>query len=64
MVRACLHYGFITVKRHDHGNSHKRKHLIGAGLWFQRFNSLLSWQEAWQCAGTHGAGEGAERSTS
>ena len=29
----CLSLGFIAVKRHhDHGNSYKGKHLIGAGL--------------------------------
>ena len=55
----------VAMKRHhDHGNSHKGKHLIGAGLQFQRFSPLLSWQEAWQHAGRHGAGEGAESSTS
>ena len=33
----------IAVKRHhDQGNSYKRKHLIGAGLEFQRFSPLLS----------------------
>ena len=35
----------------------KEKHLIGAGLQFQRFSPLSSWQEAWQHAGRHGAGE-------
>ena len=33
----CLRV-YIAVKRHkDHGNSHKGKHLAGAGLQFQRF---------------------------
>jgi hypothetical protein len=53
------------VKRHhDHDNSYKGKHLIGAGLQFQRFSPLSSWQEAWQDAGRHGAEEEAESSTS
>jgi hypothetical protein len=47
----------IAVKRyHDQGNSYKGQHLIGAGLQFQRFCPLSSWQEAWQHAGRHGAG--------
>jgi len=33
----------ITVKRHhDHSNSYKGKHLIGAGLKFQRCSPLLT----------------------
>jgi hypothetical protein len=49
------------VKRHhDHVNSYKRKHLIGAGLQFQRFSPLSSWWEAWPHVGKHGAGERAE----
>ena len=63
--RAYLSLGFIAVKRpHDHGNSYKGKHFIGAGLQFQRSRSLLSWWEAWLHAGRHGAGEVAESSTS
>ena len=55
----------IAVKRHyDHGNSYKGKHLIGAGLWFQRFSPLSSWWGAWQHVGRHGAGKVAESSTS
>ena len=50
-------------RHHDHGNSYKRKHLIGAVLQFQRFSPLSLWQEAWQYPGRHGAG-GAESSTS
>ena len=51
----------IAVKRHhDRSNSYKGEHLIGAGLWGQ--SPLLSWQEAWQHAGRHGAGEVAESS--
>lgn len=35
-----------TVKGHpDRGNSCKRKCLIGAGLQFQRFSPLSSWQK-------------------
>ena len=31
----CLSPGFMTVNRHhDQGNFYKRKHLIGADLWF------------------------------
>jgi hypothetical protein len=54
----------IAVKRrhHDQGNSNKN-HLIEAYLHDQRFSSLLSWQEAWQCPDRHGAGEGAKSST-
>jgi hypothetical protein len=38
--------GFIAVNRHcDQGNSYKRKHLIGAGFWFQRFSLLSLWWE-------------------
>jgi hypothetical protein len=44
-------------------NFYKGQHLIGAGLHFQRFSPLSAWQEAWQCAGSHGAG-GAESSAS
>jgi hypothetical protein len=42
----------------------KREHLIGSGLQFQRFSLLSSWWEAWEHPGRHGAGEGAENSTS
>ena len=56
----------IVVKRHhDQGNSYKGKHLVGAGLQFQRFRPLSSWWEAWQHAGRHGArgAEGSEEET-
>ena len=47
------------MKRHcEQGNSSKGKHLTGASLQFQRFRPVSSWQEAWQRAGRHGAGEG------
>ena len=53
-----LSWTFIAVKNHhDHSNSYKEKHLIGAGLQFQRFSPLSSWWEAWQRAGRHGAEE-------
>lgn len=35
----------------------KRKHLNGTCLQFQKFSSLLSWQETWLHAGRHGTGE-------
>ena len=55
---------FIVVKRpHDYSNSYTGKHLIGAGLQFQRFSPLSSWWETWQLPGRLGAG-GAENSTS
>ena len=39
----CLGVCSIAVKgHHDNGNSFKRKHLIGAGLQFQRFSPLSS----------------------
>lgn len=41
----------------------KGKYLIGAGLPFQRFSLLSSWQEAWHCADRCGA-RGANISTS
>jgi hypothetical protein len=51
--RSCLRV-FIGGKRHhDHSNSSTGKHLIGAGLQFQRLRSLSLWQEAWQHAGSH-----------
>jgi len=42
---------------------YKGKHLIGAGLQFERFRSLLSWMEAWWPVGRYVAGERAESST-
>jgi hypothetical protein len=47
-------YGFIAVKRHcDHGKFYEGKHLIGAGIYFQRFTPLSSWWEAMQHVGRH-----------
>ena len=55
----------ITVKRHhDHGSSYKRKHLIRAGLQFQKFSPLLSRWGAWRHAGRHGAADAVENFTS
>jgi hypothetical protein len=51
-------------KHHNQDNFYKRKHVIGAGLWMQRFNPLSSWWEAWQHPDKHGTGERAESSTS
>jgi hypothetical protein len=48
----------------NHGTPSKRKHLIGAGLQFQRFSLLPSWQEAWWHAGCGDAGYVAGSSTS
>ena len=60
----CLSEDFTAVNRyHDQGVFYKGQHSIGAGLQVLRFSPLLSWQEAWQCPGRHGAG-GAESSTS
>jgi hypothetical protein len=65
MLQTLLVLGFGAGNRHhDQGNSYKGKHLIGAGLQFQRFSPLLSWWEARQRAGKHGSGEKAESSTS
>jgi hypothetical protein len=58
----CLRISIAVMRHHDQGNYHKRQHLIGAGLQFQRFSPLSSRQEAWHCSGRHGTGEGTERS--
>ena len=56
---------FLAAKRHqDHSISYKKKNFIGASMQFQRLSPLLSWREAWQCAGRHVSGEGAESSIS
>jgi hypothetical protein len=55
----CFRVSIAVKRHHDQNNSYKDKHLIGAGLEFQRF-SPLSWPEAWQHPGKCGAGEGAE----
>jgi hypothetical protein len=53
-VQGSLSECSIAVKRHhDHSISYKGKHLSGAGLQLP----LLTWQQAWQHEGSHGAGE-------
>jgi hypothetical protein len=38
-------FDFIAVKTHcDHVNSYKEKHLFEAGLQYERFSPLSSWQ--------------------
>ena len=55
----------IAGKRfHDHGNSYKEKHLIGAGLQLRGLVSLSSQHEAWQHSGRQDGEEVAENSTS
>lgn len=45
----CLSWCCVAVKRHhDHGNSYKGKHLIGACIQFQKFSLLSSWQGTWK----------------
>jgi hypothetical protein len=52
-------------RRHcGHGNSYKGKHFMCDWLTAQRFSPLLSWWEAWQFVGRHGADKGAESSAS
>jgi hypothetical protein len=46
---------------HDHCNSYKRKHLIGASLAFQKFGPL-AWWGAWWNAGINGAATVAKNS--
>ena len=58
--------GFLLLgRRHDYGSFYKGKHLIGAGLEFQRYSPLSSQQETCSMyVGRHGAREGAEGSPS
>lgn len=62
----CLSQCSIIMKKHpEPRNSSKGKHLLGAGLQFQKLNPWSSWQEVLWHAGRHGAGEEvAESSTS
>jgi hypothetical protein len=60
---SCLRVSISVKRRHDQEDSYKGKHLIGAGLHFQRLSPFLSWQEAWQHAGRHSARKRAESST-
>jgi hypothetical protein len=63
-IAACLRISIALKWHHDNSNSCKGRHLIGASLQFQRFSSLLSWQEAWWPTDRHWAREVLERSTS
>ena len=56
MVTVLVRVSIAVKRHHDQGNSYKGQHLIGAGLHFQTCSPLLSWQEAWQNPGRHGAG--------
>ena len=58
----CHRVSIVRKRHHGQGSSYKEKHLIGAGLQFQRFSPFSSWQIAWQHPGRHGAGERAELS--
>jgi hypothetical protein len=53
-----------VTRHHGQSKSYRRKKLIGAGLQFQRFNPLSSWQEAWQQVGEEGSGKIVESPTS
>ena len=59
-----VNVSIATNRHHDNDNSHKRKHLFGAGLPVQRDNPLLLWREAWQYTGRHGTGGRSESSLS
>jgi hypothetical protein len=62
-----LPHDYCQLSQHhllNQGNSYKGKYFIGAGLQFQWFNPLSSWQEAWQHAGRYGSGEEAKSSIS
>ena len=53
-VCVFLSWSSIVVKRHhDHSNSYKGKHLVGAGL---QLRPLVHYHHGWKR--THGAGEG------
>ena len=56
----CIYYlvgvSIALNRHHEHDNTYKEKLLNGAGLEFQRFSPLSSWQEGWQCVSRHGAG--------
>ena len=51
----CLSVSIAVKRHHDQGNSYKGQCLTGAGLHFQGFSPLSSWQEAWHSAGKHSA---------
>lgn len=44
------------MRHHDNGNSYEAKQLVVDHLLFQKFSLLSSWREAWQYAGSNGAG--------
>ena len=45
-VCECISQYYIAMRRHyDHGNSYKRKHLIGACLQFQKIGFLHRWNK-------------------
>jgi hypothetical protein len=52
----CLRVSIAMKRHHDQDNSYKGKHLIGAGLQFQGYSPLSSWQKIWQHAGRSEAG--------
>jgi hypothetical protein len=62
--KGCLGVSISVKRHHSQSNSYKEKHLIGAGLQFQRLSLLSAWQETWQPTGRQGAGEGTGSSTS
>ena len=64
VYKFCLRVSIAVKRQHKHGTSYKANCLIGAGVQFQRFGLLQSWQEAWWHACRHGDGEGAKSSTS
>jgi hypothetical protein len=51
--------GCTSLQSHQN-NSYKVQHLVRAGLQFQRFSPLSSWQKVWQRPGRLDAREGAE----
>ena len=54
----------VVKKHHDHGNSYKGKHLIEVLAYSLRGSAHCHCGEIWWLASRHGAGEGAESSTS
>jgi hypothetical protein len=45
LLPVLIKVSIAVMKYYDQANSYKGKHLIGAGLQFQRFSLLSSWQE-------------------
>ena len=53
MVGECLSVSFTVKRHHDHSNSYKGQHFIGADLQVHKFSRLLSqWEALWH-AGRH-----------